>query len=165
MPQKTRFTIYDAMEQSGIFASNPANPGARDNDGNPLYVGPVTYPKMLYHPAGLERIVVPAEIVMTPLGAREYNEQKQLIDKTVHNRDEHDAALAEGWHEHPAKAIEARIRALIESSELTDSEEAVLLAKIPKLSPSANRVAELEAEIARLNKLKLAGAPPAAKVA
>lgn len=154
MPQKTRFTIYDAMENSGVFASNPANPGSRDNDGNALYVGPVEYPKMLYHPEGEERITTPAEIVMTPLGARELNEQHELINKTVNNEAEEIAARAEGWLDHPAASVRIRIMNLIAASSLTPKEEAKLLAKIPKLSPTSNKVAELEAEIARLVKLR-----------
>ena len=39
-------------------------------------------------PEGEERIVTPAEIVMTPLGARELNEQRELINKTVNSEAE-----------------------------------------------------------------------------
>ncbi len=164
MPQKTRFTIYDAMENSGVFASNPANPGSRDNDGNALYVGPVEYPKMLYHPEGEERVTTPAEIVMTPLGARELNEQRELIHKTVNSVEEEAELLASGWHDHPAKAVKVRIMGVIASSNLTPKEEAKLLAKIPKLSPSSNKVAELEAEIAKLVKLRQADAAKLAEL-
>lgn len=154
MPPKTRFTIYDAMENSGFFASNPANPGSRDNDGNALYTGPVEFPKMLYHPEGEQKIVVPAEIITTPLGPKEVGEQKQLIHKIVGSQAECDEALASGWHDHPAKAIEARIRLFIANSELSEKEEATLIAKIPKISASADREAQLLAEIARLKKLQ-----------
>lgn len=161
MPQKTRFTIYDAMEQNGYFAQNPANPGARDNDGNPLYVGPVEFPKMLYHPEGEEKIIVPAEIVMTPYGPKELNEQREMIHMIVHNQGEADAALAEGWHDHPAKALKVRIMGIIANSHLNEKQEKALLAKIPKISLSINREAELLAEIARLTKLQEAEAAPA----
>lgn len=154
MPQKTRFTIYDAMEQNGIFSSNPANPGSRDNDGNSLYTGPVEFPKMLYHPEGEQRIIVPAEIVVTPLGPRELNEQKEMLHLIVNNQAEADAALAEGWHDHPAKALRVRITNYIASANLTEKEEKALIAKIPAISMGANREAELMAEIARLTKLR-----------
>ncbi len=164
MPQKTRFTIYDAMEQDGVFDRNPANPNSRDNDGNSIYTGPVEYPKMLYHPEGEERIVVPAEIIMTPLGAKEVNEQRELIHKTVGSVEEEAALITEGWHDHPAKAVKVRVMATIASSKLTPKEEAKLLATIPKLSPTSNKVAELEAEIAKLVKLRAADAEKLAEL-
>lgn len=164
MPQKNRFTIYDAMENSGVFASNAANAGSRDNDGNALYIGPVEYPKMLYHPEGEERVVVPAEIIMTPLGAKEVNEQKELINKTVNSVEEEAVLVAEGWLDHPAKAVKVRVMATIENSNLTDKETKALLAKIPKLSPTSNKVAELEAEIAKLVKLRAADAAKLAEL-
>ncbi len=147
---KTRFTIYDAMENSGIFQLNPANPGSRDTDGNALYTGPVEYPKMLYHPDGEEKIIVPAEMVLRAGQYVPVGEQRELIHKIVNNKAEDDEATAAGWHDHPAKAVRARIEALIESSEFTEKETKVLLDKIPKLAPTSNRVAELEAEIAKL---------------
>lgn len=158
MPQKTRFTIYDAMEQDGVFDRNPANPNSRDNDGNALYTGPVEYPKMLYHPEGEERVIVPAEIIVTPLGPKEVNEQKELIHKTVGSAEEEAELVTEGWHDHPAKAVRARVMGVIASSKLTEKEEKALLAKIPKLAPSVNKIAELEAEIAKLTKLREADA-------
>lgn len=154
MPPKTRFTIYDAMENNGVFSSNPANPGSRDNDGNALYVGPVEYPKMMYHPDGEERVIVPVEIVVTPLGPREHNEQKELIHKIVNSVEEEAELRAEGWFDHPAKAVEVRIKALIASSNFSPKEEKALLAKIPKLSPTSDKVRQMEEEIARLIKLR-----------
>lgn len=147
---KTRFTIYDAMENAGVFASNPANAGSRDNDGNSIYAGPVEFPKMLYHPLGEEKIIVPAEMVLRAGQYIPVGEQKELIYKNVNSQAELDEAIAEGWWDHPAKAVKARIDALIAESNFTEKETKALLAKIPKLAPSVNRIAELEAEIARL---------------
>lgn len=159
--QNNRFTIYDAMEKAEYFSSNPANPGSRSPaDGTTLYTGPVEFPKMMYHPEGEEKIIVPAEIVMTPLGAREYNEQREMIHRIVNNQAEYEVALAEGWHEHPAAAMRVRIEAQIANSNLTDKETAILLKKIPQIS-SPNRVAELEAEIAKLKKLRDIATPAA----
>ena len=146
MPQKTRFTIYDAMEGRGVFSSNPANPGSRDNDGNDLYTGPVPFPKMVYHPEGEERITTPAEMVLRAGQYVPVGEQRELINKTVNNQAEFDAAIAEGW--------QARVNGLIEAGNLTEKEIKALLASIPKLSPSVNRIKELEAEIARLTATK-----------
>lgn len=159
MPQKTRFTIYDAMEQNGVFASNPANPGARDNDGNNIHQF-AEYPKMLYHPEGEERVVVPAEIVMTPLGPRENNEQKELIHKVVNSSEEEKVLRAEGWLGHPAEAMRVRVEAFIAASNLTEKQQKVLLASIPKIAISSNREQELMDEIAKLKAEKLVEAKP-----
>jgi hypothetical protein len=107
MPARNRFTIFDALEASGAFASNPANAGSRDADGNALYVGPVEFPKMFYHPEGKTRITVQAEIITTPLGPKAVGEQREIISKVAANAAEAKRLLAEGWHDHPAKAMEA----------------------------------------------------------
>lgn len=103
-----RFTIYDMMEERGVFEANPANADSRGQDGLPLYKGPVEFPRMVYHPTGEQRISVPAEIIMTPMGPRKVGEQKQLIDKVVSNQIELDEALANGWHKTPAAAVAIR---------------------------------------------------------
>ena len=36
------FTIFDVMEDKGVFRANSANPNAVDREGRPLYAGPVT---------------------------------------------------------------------------------------------------------------------------
>src|SRR5665213_3845959 len=76
-----RFTVYDMMEAKGLFESNPANQDSRSADGLPLYTGPVQYPKMFYSPKGEERITVPAEILVTPLGPKSVGEQRELISE------------------------------------------------------------------------------------
>lgn len=165
MPQKTRFTIFDAMEQGGAFSSNPANSGSRDNDGNPLYTAPIEFPRMLYHPDGEEKVVVPAEIVVTPLGPRELNEQREMLHLIVNNKAEFDTAIADGWHDHPAKAMRARIKLIISNNPLSEKQEKALLAKIPQISLSVNREAELLAEIERLMKLQEVESAPAVQKA
>ena len=138
-----RFTIYDAMEKAGKFDSNPANTFARDKTtGANIYSGPQPFPKMLYHPEGLEQITNPAEIVTTPLGAKEVGEQRQLVYKIVGNAEEEEALRASGWHDHPAKAIRARLEA-------TGGD----LSKVPPMS-SDQRIKDLEREIARLSEVK-----------
>jgi len=102
-----RFTIYDMMEAKGLFEINPANTDSRDSDGNPLYKGPVEYPKMFYHPKGEERIVTPAEVIVTPLGPKMVNEHREIITQVAANAAEEEALRADGWWDHPAKAIAA----------------------------------------------------------
>lgn len=153
-----RFTIYDALEKAGYFDKNPANSYARDPvDGSQLYKGPVPYPKMLYHPEGEERITVPAEIVSTPMGAKEVGEQRELIHQIVSNEAEDKAAAADGWHDHPAKAIRARVMAHVSGLEaagkLDPRTKQALLSSIPNMGSTA-RISELEAEIARLTAMK-----------
>jgi hypothetical protein len=150
MPRENRFTIYDALEKTGLFDQNPANTYARDKTtGATLYAGPVEYPKMLYSPSGEERIVVPAEVISTPMGPKEVGEQKELVHQVVTSREEEEALLTEGWHDHPAKAIKARIEAGIAAGTLDKS----ALRKIP-LMGSDERIKTLEAEIARLTGLR-----------
>lgn len=106
-PRGKRFSIYDAMEDAGYFAVNPANRESRDTEGQPLYKGPVEFPKMLYHPLGEEIITVPATAENTPFGPRMLGEQRELISKIVNDEREETTLLAEGWHPHPAGAITA----------------------------------------------------------
>lgn len=158
-----RFSIYDALEAAGHFDSNPANPFSRDSEGLPLYKGPIQYPKMLYHPEGEERIVTVAEVISTPMGPKEVGEQRELIWKIVENAAEDKAARAEGWHDHPAKAVRVRVEARIKASpQMSEKEKAKLLAQIPNIS-SGDRIAALEAELKRLQDLKAAEAPEGAE--
>jgi hypothetical protein len=149
-----RFTIYDALEKSGYFDKNPANSYARDTtDGSSLYKGPVSYPKMFYHPLGEEKITVPAEVISTPMGAKEVGEQRELIWQLANSAAEDKALRADGWWDHPAKAIRARVEAHIERlseiGKMDDKTRAKLLATIPTMS-SDQRIKDLEAEITRL---------------
>ena len=102
-----RFTVYDVMERRGMFASNPANPGAHDESGASTYAGPVEFPKMFYHPEGLERVTKPAEVIATPLGPKEVGEQKVIITAVANNAEEEARLRDEGWHDHPSKALAA----------------------------------------------------------
>jgi|ERR1700722_10494128 len=120
-----RFSIYDVMEAKGVFANNPANADS------PEYKAPIKYPMMFYHPEGERRVMVPPEQVLTPFGPKEYGEQLELISRVVSNPAEERALRAEGWHDHPAKAEVAGGR------------------PGAPMSPSG-RIADLEAEIARL---------------
>lgn len=155
MPPKNRFTIYDALERSGYFEKNPANSDSRDQTtGENLYLGPVQYPKMLYHPEGEQRTIVPPEVIVTPFGPKEVNEQRELIWRTVADEEEEQELLFEGWHDHPAKAIRKRVEASIEAlgDDITPLQRKRLMASIPPISSGA-RIVALESELARVKEL------------
>lgn len=101
------FTVFDLMEKKGFFSSNPANVNSQGPDRQPLYKGPVQYPKMLYHPKGETRVTVPAEIISTPFGPKAVGEQRQIIDKIVESPQEEAVLKKLGWLDHPAKSIHA----------------------------------------------------------
>lgn len=101
MPKKSRYTIYDMMEDKGIFDENTAN------SASPKYTGPVEFPRMMYHPEGKYKIMVPGEVISTPLGPKMVGQQTELISKTVENIGEQRALVAAGWHFTPAEAITA----------------------------------------------------------
>lgn len=132
---ENRFSIYDAMERKGIFRLNPANLGAKDSNGAPLYKGPVQYPKMFYHPQGATIIVVPAELIETAAGPKYVGEKRELVSKVVNSPEEEAALVAEGWHSHPAKAM---VAAGLDAPAMSAEE----------------RLKELEEELAKLKKEK-----------
>lgn len=150
-----RFTIYDALEKSGYFDSNPANAFSQSPvDQSSLYKGPVEFPKMLYHPLGEEKITVPGEVLSTPSGPKLVGEQREMLTIIVNNLAEGSAAAAEGWHDHPAKAMKARVEAWISASpDMTDLQKDKLLKSVPAIT-SNDRIRQLEMELARLTKLK-----------
>lgn len=101
-------TVYHVMERQGAFESNPANMGSRDQiTGESIFKGPVQYPKMLYHPLGEQVEINPGEWVDTPRGPALRGQMFEIINRVVNNRAEEAALRAEGWHDHPAKAIAA----------------------------------------------------------
>lgn len=99
-----RFTIYDMMEQKGVFEANPANPDSRDVEGKSLYTGPVKYPMMFYHPEGATKITVQAEIIVTPMGPKSVGEQREIIWQLAENPEQEAKLRADGWHDSPVKA-------------------------------------------------------------
>lgn len=151
MPQMfgngARYSVFDVMENKGVFRANPANAHARDVDGNSAYKGPVQYPKMMYHPTGETKITVPAAAEVGSL-AGQYsgmylNEQREMIHRIVNDDVERDEALDAGWHLHPSHAIEAGNRLRAERGEP--------LLPVPPISSGA-RVGQLEDELGRLRR-------------
>ena len=96
-----RFTVYDVLQAKGVFDDNTAN------SISPGYTGPVQWPKMFYHPLGEERVLVPADTRETPWGPEKLMEQREVVHRIASNQQEADVLIAEGWHDHPAKAIAA----------------------------------------------------------
>lgn len=108
MPQpKRRHSIYDVMEERGVFLVNPANLDSIDlNTRNSIYVK-AEYPKLLYHPQGLERVIVASQMEMTAFGPQKTGEQREIIWEEVNDLASEKRLLALGWHNHPAKAMAA----------------------------------------------------------
>lgn len=104
-----RFTIFDVLEKKGYFRHNPANAGATDPiTREVIYKGPIEFPKMLYHPEGkTEEVLLGDQFQNTPFGPIHTNTHHRLIHKIVNSKEEEAAALAEGWHDKPWKAMKA----------------------------------------------------------
>lgn len=104
--RRNQFTIYDAMEARGVFLSNPANVGARDDQNNIIYKGPLPYPKMLYHPEGKEKQVSPEVKIPVPgFGIQIMPATFEMISMIVAGPEEHQKMADQGWHDSPAKAL------------------------------------------------------------
>ena len=142
MARRNRYSIFDMMDDKGVFDKNPAN-ACSDK-----YIGPQPFPKMVYHPKGEYRVTQKAEVVVTPFGPEKVGELKELIYRTVQDQEELDRALDEGWHMHPADSIAAGGRAR------------------PETAP-AGAIEDIDAQIKRLQaqKARLLPAAKPAKVA
>lgn len=119
MRARNQFTQYDVLEVKGYFTSNPANADSFDPvEHTPLYKGPVEYPKMFYHPAGEERVLIAAEAVTNPATGEILldkkgdpimrGEQREIVWQIAHDAEEEAVLREEGWHDHPSAAIGAR---------------------------------------------------------
>lgn len=149
------YTIYDAMARKGLFRVNPANRDSVGEGNRPLYKGPVQFPKMFYHPKGLERVTRPAEIIATPMGPRKVGEQRELISKLAENAKEGAVLAKLGWHDHPAKAIAASGRkappmASKESVQTLEAQMADLAARLAAAKSAQEADSVLEHEIEEL---------------
>lgn len=107
MPRNKIFTVYDMMEDKGVFSSNPANADSRDKEGQSLYNGPVQYPKMLYHPLGEQKIIEPERQEMGPFGPVRIPAKYEMISVVAKSEAEEAKLVSEGWHTHPARALKA----------------------------------------------------------
>lgn len=128
----TRYTVYDAMEERGVFAQNPANASSKTYKR-------ADWPKMLYHPKGAERVVFPGTQEITPWGERRMvGEQREIVNKVVETQEEYDALVRQGWHKHPADAIRASGR-------------------VAPATVTAERISDIDQQIARLQEEKKRG--------
>lgn len=135
-------TVYHVMEEKGYFERNTANRDARDQvTGESTYKGPVAYPRMMFHPQGAEKIIVPAEIIVTPMGPQRVGEQRQLVYKIVQDAAEEASLKALGWHSKARFAVRARMQ--IEGK---DPGMAMPLSKDDKIADLAAQIAILQAE-------------------
>lgn len=142
---ENRFTVFDVMERKGMFKDNTANmvAGAKYKKQE--------YPKMFYHPTCETFVTVQAVAEMTPFGPRMVGEQREIVNKIAENLEEEKVLRAEGWHDHPSKAIAVAIAA----GATRWGKEA------PPIS-SAEHIEHLESELERLKKqlADLQGATP-----
>lgn len=145
-----RFTVYDMMEEKGVFDANTANVYARDPATGASTFKRQEYPKMYYHPKGETEVVKPGLVGKSAMHLEPVllNEHREIINRMVHSAEEEAEAVAEGWHDHPAKALAASgkkapavVPAGLQSS--YDVAEA-------KLSAERQRAKDLEDEIAKL---------------
>ena len=141
---KTMHTAFHVMEAMGYFEGNPANAGARDDQGLPLYTGPVEYPKMFYHPTGEERITVPGEWIEQSgnRGPKLVGEQREIITQVARSKEEEEQLRADGWWDHPAKAIEVAV---------TNPDSRWYKKAVPSMGADT-RIRGLENEVERLKK-------------
>lgn len=144
-----RLSIYDVMDAKGVFEQNPANATA------PGHVK-LRYPKMYYHPEGAQRQTSPGEIVVTPMGAQELNKQFELVSKVANNEAEARDLEDDGWHDHPAKALQAR--GGVEVPEM--SAQGKLDDQASEIETLRRQLADSQAALAKL-KAPAQAAPPA----
>ncbi len=137
MAKKNRYTVFDLMDDRGVFEKNSANACS------PLYGGPLQYPKMLYHPKGETRVTQKAETLVTPYGPKEVGEQRELVSRVVQDSEEEEVLRAEGWHDHPAKAIAA--------SGQTPPAVGVVNSKDLENEKLRQQIAEMEKQLAAFN--------------
>jgi hypothetical protein len=135
-----RFTQFDAMEARGDFEANGANAAS------PNYAGPVEFPRLVYF-AEEEVIASGSYEDVKGKGFILLGEQKALRNRTVRDRTELADALADGWFDHPAKAL----KALIEDNKakgLDDRRVAPAITAQETIDSYERRIAELEAKLA-----------------
>lgn len=117
-----RYTVYDVMEAKKVFQQNPAN------SSSPVHKRQ-DFPKMLYHPKGEERIVVPGVQELTPWGEkRMVGQQFEIINRVVVDAVEEAEWLRKGWHKHPADAMVASGKvgpATVSEERLVDIDEQI----------------------------------------
>ncbi len=137
-----RYSIYDVMEDKGVFEANPANVYAINHEKQSLYKGPVEYPKMFYHPTGEEQVINPGT---TELITGQYVVMGRLLEtkwKLANNKEEEKQLRKDGWHDHPSLAAVAGGKA------------SPVIASPERMSEIDRQIALLTAEKSRMGKLE-----------
>ncbi len=99
-----RFTQFDAMEARGDFEGNDANASS------PNYAGPIEFPRLVY--AAEEEVIANGTWEdIKGRGTILLGEQKALRNSDGQGSDGIGGCLADGWFDHPAKALKALIEA------------------------------------------------------
>lgn len=150
--QSRRYSIYDVMEEKGVFEANPANIYAINHEKQSLYKGPVEYPKMFYHPTGEERIVNPGSVELINGQYVRMGELKEVIWQLAQDKSEEKALRKDGWHDHPSLALVAGGKA------------APVKASPERLSEIDRQIALLNAEKDRMDQLETQTQSPALAV-
>jgi len=152
------YSVYHAMEDRGVFEMNPANAQSVDKDGLSLYKGPVSYPRMLFHPRGELEVVFQGVLVVDPQrgGApildssgnpRYTGTQVGVKWKIVNSAEEEAELLALGWHKSEAAA--RRLNPETSATAPAKTREEIL----------KERIAELEAKFAEQERTVVAKKP------
>lgn len=166
MAPRNILTVYHMMDARGVFDSNPANAQARDPvEGTSLYAGPQPYPKMFYHPKGEYKITQPGEEIETPSGkVMVINEKRELIYELAENSRQEKELRAQGWHDHPADAIEAGLTKEQRARGMkapVKGAASLLNDKDRQLGEANSEIEELRARLAALEGKSRVSGPPA----
>jgi hypothetical protein len=131
-----RFTQFDAMEERGDFEANPANPISSG------YQGPVEFPRLVY--AAEEEVIQAGSYdEVKGRGVLLLGEVRALRNREVRSREELADALADGWYDHPAKAL----RAVIEATP-GDRRKVPPISAQETIDSYERKIAELEGKLA-----------------
>ena len=151
-PNIKRFTQFDAMEARGDFVVNSANANSPD------YNGPQAFPRMVYAPE--EEILVSGTYEeVKGKGVMLLGEQKALRNRLVNSRTELADALADGWFDHPAKALGALIERN-RANGLEDNRAVPPITAQETIDSYERRIAELQAKLDESQKAPLDAATP-----
>ena len=140
------FTIYDRLEETGYFDSNPANIDSRGPHGEQIYKKQ-EFPKMVYHPEGQYKVTNPGEYIGTVMGPKLVGTQSELISKIVNDPEELAEALAAGWKRTPAESVGKSASGVPNMAVV----EAIATAGMPMPTPSTDMAKALDDANARIN--------------
>ena len=147
--QSKRYSIYDVMEEKGVFEANPANSYSMDHEKQSLYKGPIEYPKMFYHPTGEERVLNPGTMELINGQYVLMGRLMEVTWKIAQTPAEEKTLRKDGWHDHPSLALVA------------GGKSAPIKASPERLSEIDRQIALLTAEKDRMDQLESQTQTPA----